>query len=117
MAREWIKRTVISATAVGVGAFTLSAPAYGFFPPVVSGDGTVSVLKPPVVPPPPVVIPPVSPPVVPPVIPPVSPPPCNCGGSSSPPVTPQSAPEPTTLVSAGLGLAALAAARMRKKNK
>ena len=112
MARDWVKRTVVTATAVGVGAFTLSGPAYGFFPPVVSDTGSVSVIKPPVVPPlPPVIIPPVVPPVVPPV------PPCGGHGHVTPPITPQGVPEPATLVSAGLGLAALAAARMRKRNR
>ncbi|HEY2784417.1 MAG TPA: PEP-CTERM sorting domain-containing protein [Fimbriiglobus sp.] len=111
MGRDWIKRTVISATAFGVGAYTLSSPAYGFFPPVVSTEGTVSVLKPPVIPPlPPTVIPPVTPPVTPPVV-----PPCSCV-PPGPTVTPQGVPEPATLVSAALGLVTLAGARLRKKN-
>src|SRR5262245_30849801 len=71
MARDWVKRSVLTATAFGAGAFTLSSPAFGFFPPVVNADGKVSVSKPPVVlPSPPVVIPPVSPQVTPPVTPP-----------------------------------------------
>lgn len=110
MARDWMKRSVITASTICLGAFTLSAPAYGFFPPVVSGDGQVSVSKPPVVVQPPIVIPPVTPPVTPPVV-----PPCTCVDPTNPPVTPQATPEPATLVSAGLGLAALAAARLRKR--
>jgi hypothetical protein len=116
MTRVWVKRSVLTATAFGTGAFTLCSPAFGFFPPVVNTDGKVSVSKPPLVTPsPPVVIPPIDPPPkTPPVTPPV-PPPCCCDPGPTP--KPQGAPEPATLVVAGTGLAALAAARLRKRSR
>jgi hypothetical protein len=111
MARDWVKRSVLTATAFGAGAFTLCTPAFGFFPPVVNPDGKVTVTKPPIIPPlPPIIIPPVPLPVPPPTVPPVIPP-------TTPPPTPQSVPEPATLVAAGMGLAAVAAARLRKRRR
>ena len=78
--------------------FVVGAPrAHAFFPPVFPGNPPVTVV-PPTVPPPVIVVPPVVPPPV--VVPPHCPP-------------PNGVPEPATLISALVGLAAAAAARRR----
>ena len=113
-------RRLLPAAAVGA-AFTLSTPtAPAFFPPLPVGSDPITVLPPPpapvfpvnpvipvsppnvpVVPPPPFVPPPV------PVEPPDNPPPLN------PPVV----PEPGTLVSSALGLAAVGGFLWRRRKK
>lgn len=122
---------VIPTAAAGAIIFCCAEQsAYGFFPPIIPADPPVTIVPPVVAPPvtPPVVVPPVPPPVVPPVVvppvvppvdpplpptdiidPPVTPPVCP------PPVTPQETPEPATLVSAAIGLAALAGTSIRKR--
>lgn len=86
-------------------------------PPPPPSDGGVTVPDvPPVIPPPP-------PPVVPPPVPPPPPPPGGGTGTGeppgNPPPTPQHAPEPTSLVTAllGLGLASYAGWRRRKNRR
>jgi len=137
MVIEWnsILRTAIPVGVLGVAAFTICTQnAEGFFPPIpptvtkVTLPPTVTppIVVPPVVPP--IVVPPVIPPVVPPivppppVIPPVPPPPfvppvvppCVC---IVPPVVvrPQVVPEPTTLISAAIGLAAAMGYNVRRR--
>jgi len=78
--------------------FTVFCPTAGaFFPPVVSPPVVVVV--------PPVVVPPV-------VVPPVSPPPIVV-----PPVTPPGVPEPATIVTSLIGLAAAAGYRRAVRRK
>jgi hypothetical protein len=120
--KRW--KVVLPTMTLTIIPFTVDLPsASAFFPPLVPPPPIV-VVVPPVVPPvspPPVVVPPVVPPpfvppVVPPVIvPPVSPPPvvvpptCDC--------PPHCVPEPTTIVSAIIGLAAIAGyGRLRRKD-
>ncbi len=104
---------------LGTIPFAVWAPqAQAFFPPVFPVSPPLTVV-PPVSPPPLIVVPPVSPPpfispppppriVVPPpspppvVVPPIGPPPCGV-------------PEPATVVSGLIGLAALAGYRLRRK--
>ena len=88
--------------------FVVGAPrAHAFFPPVFPGNPPVTVV-PPTVPPPVIVVPPVVPPPV--VVPPVVPPPVVVPPHCPPP---NGVPEPATLISALVGLAAAAAARRR----
>jgi len=110
--KRW--KTILPTITLTAIPYTVYCPtAYAWFPPVVPPPPVV-VVVPPVVPPvvvPPVVVPPVSPPpfvppppppvVVPPVCPPpvVVPPTCNCTGTNS-------VPEPATIVTALVGLAA-----------
>lgn len=94
-------------------------PAQAFFPPILTSPPPV-VVVPPISPPPVIVVPPVSPPpfvppppppvVVPPVVPPVVVPP------TCPPPPPCGVPEPATLVSGLIGLAAVAGYRLRRKD-
>ena len=105
---------------LGTGAFALSAmPVQAFFPPVFPVSPPLTVV-PPVSPPPLIVVPPVSPPpfispppppriVVPPVTPPVVVPPVS-------PPPPCGVPEPATVVSGLIGLAAVAGYRLRKRS-
>ncbi len=95
-----------------------SSPAQAFFPPVWSVPQSVTVV-PPVNPPPLIVVPPVSPPpfVSPPsppviVVPPVNPPPIVVPPVSPPP---NGVPEPATIVTGLIGLAAVAGYRFRRK--
>ena len=94
-----------------------SPAANAFFPPV-WGTAPPAVV-PPVVPPPVVVVPPVAPPpFVPPpppviVVPPVSPPPIVV----SPPPPPTGTPEPATLVSGLIGLAAAAGYGLKRRHE
>ena len=78
-----------------------SAPAQAFFPPAWSVPPVVTVV-PPVAPPPLIVVPPVSPPPI------VVPPPHQCP-------LPNGVPEPATVASALIGLAAVAGYRFRRK--
>ncbi len=109
----------------GAAGAVFAAPASAFFPPIsVAPDpapitivpvvspirvAPLTVVPGPVVIPPAIPIPPVPvPPVVPPVVVPV-------GNPCPPVVPPEGVPEPTTIVSAVLGLAALGAARRARK--
>ena len=121
--KRW--KTVLPTVTLTAIPFTLNMQtASAFFPPLVPPPPVV-VVVPPVVPPlvpPVIVVPPVSPPpFVPPppppvVVPPVSPPPvvppvCDCDPHPN-------CPEPATIVSALLGLAAVAGfRRVRKEEK
>ena len=88
---------------------------------------TAAAFFPPVVPPPPVVVPPIVPPVVPPpvVVPPVIPPPFVPPPVVVPPVVPPpvivdppcGVPEPATVVSALVGLAAAAGYRLTRRKE
>lgn len=113
-------------TSAGVAIFAFAGPsASAFFPPIIPQDPPVTVTPPPqiIVPPvlvppvpPPITVPPVSPPPV--VVPPVDPPlPPTVLPPVDPPLTPQETPEPTTLVSAAIGLAALAGAAAKRKRR
>jgi hypothetical protein len=114
-------RRLIPTAAVGA-AFTLVTPtAPAFFPPLPTGSGPISVL-----PPAPAPVIPVSPtiPVIPvevPVVPPppfVPPPPGGVEEPQSPPPPPaQVVPEPGTLVSAALGLAAVGGVVWRRRRR
>lgn len=95
-------------------------PVQAFFPPILTSPPPV-VVVPPVSPPPVIVVPPVSPPpfvppppppviVVPPVVPPVVVPP-HC------PPPPCGVPEPATVVSGLIGLAAVAGYGLRRKGE
>lgn len=108
--KRW-KKAIITATLTAVPMTVFCPSANAFFPPVITIPPPVVVVPPPVVPP--VVVPPVVPPICPPpvVVPPVCPPPVV-----SPPTT---VPEPATMVTALIGLAATAgyrALRGRKKD-
>ncbi len=97
------------------GPFAVWAPsAAAFFPPVWPITPPVTVV-PPVSPPPVIVEPPVVPPVSPPpvIVPPVSPPPIVIPPVSPPPIT--TTPEPATLVTGLIGLAAAAGYRLRRR--
>jgi hypothetical protein len=117
--KQW-KRILPTITLTAI-PFTVVCPtAYAFFPPISPPPPTV-VVVPPVSPPPVIVVPPVSPPPFSPpppppvVVPPVSPPPVVV-----PPVSPttNTTPEPATLVTGLLGLAAVAGYRLvRRKDK
>ncbi|AWM36220.1 hypothetical protein GobsT_60010 [Gemmata obscuriglobus] len=95
-------------------------PAHAFFPPVITSPPPV-VVVPPTLPPPVIVDPPVSPPpfvppppppvVVPPVVPPVVVPPV------CPPPPPCGVPEPATVVSGLIGLAAAAGYGLRRNGE
>jgi hypothetical protein len=108
------KKLIGTATLTAI-PFTVFCPtASAFFPPVIQPPQP-PVVVPPVVPPP-IVVPPVSPPPfcppVPPVVPPVIPPPIV--------VPPTTIPEPATLVTALVGIAAAAgfgATRRKKQEK
>ncbi|CAN5369291.1 hypothetical protein BH11PLA2_BH11PLA2_23820 [soil metagenome] len=108
MARLW--KNILPAGALGLAFTMTSSTAVAFFPPVPAPGETVTVVPP--VPPDPIVVPPV--PVVPPVCKPPEKPvshPCGCNGD---PGTPQTVPEPGTLLLAGSGLA-LAAGWLKKR--
>jgi hypothetical protein len=92
-------------------AFTATIPmASAFFPPIPQPGEVVTVVPPTTVPP--VIVPPVTP--VPPVCvdphQPVEKPVCTCD-----PGTPQSVPEPATIIATVTGLAALGGWKLRKK--
>jgi hypothetical protein len=99
--KRWAK--VIATATLTAIPFTVFCPTAGaFFPPVITVPPPPVVVPPVVVPP--VVVPPVSPPPFvppPPVVPPVSPPPITV-----PP--PPGVPEPATIVTSLIGLAAAA---------
>lgn len=107
---------------VGVGVLTgclwlvSGGPAYAFFPPLPLGTQPVTVIPPPTLPqaPPPDTD---TVPVVPP--PPFTPPPTRNVPQEVPPTpeVPQVVPEPASVVSAAAGLAALVAARKRRRNR
>jgi hypothetical protein len=119
----------IPTAAIGTVAFTLSAgQSSAFFPPLpLASDPPVTITQPPPVAPiivrptavAPIIIPPANPVAIPTVPPPLIPPPpvvprvppCVCNPR------PQAVPEPTTMLSAaiGLGLAGVAALRRRAK--
>ena len=109
--KRWAK--VFATATLTAVPFTVFCPTAGaFFPPVIHLPPPPVVVPPVVVPP--VVVPPVSPPPFvpppPPVVPPVSPPPIT--------VPPTPTPEPATVVSALLGLAAAAGYGLtRRKDK
>lgn len=117
--KKWKKvLPTITLTAI---PFTLACPtANAFFPPVTPPPPKV-VVVPPVSPPPVIVVPPVSPPPFSPppsppvVVPPVSPPPIIV----VPPVSPgtSTTPEPATLISGLIGLAAVAGYRRLVRRK
>jgi hypothetical protein len=86
--KRW-KTILPTVTLTAIPFVTEIQPAHAFFPPP---------------PPPPVIVPPVSPP-------PVVDPPCTC-----PPPPPNCVPEPTTIVSSLIGLAALAGYRVTRRN-
>lgn len=92
-------------------AFTATMPlATAFFPPVPQPGEVVTVVPP--SPPPPIVVPPVAP--VPPVCtPPKTPVKQDCGCTD--PGTPQSVPEPMSIVATATGLATLAGWSLRKR--
>jgi hypothetical protein len=110
----------VATVTLTVGSFAVWVPpAQAFFPPVPSSPPVVVV--PPVSPPPIIVVPPVSPPpfvppppppviVVPPTVPPVVVPPV-C------PPPPSGVPEPATVVSGLIGLAAAAGYGLRRKGE
>lgn len=108
--KKLVKKLLPAATVVlTVSPFVACAPqASAFFPPVFPGSPPVTVV-PPTVPPPVIVVPPVVPPPVI-VVPPVVPPPVIVVPPHCPP--PNGVPEPATLISALVGLGALA---LRKK--
>jgi hypothetical protein len=111
-AKNTVKKGLLITTFSGLAAFTLVAPtAYGFFPPVGTEQTKVAVIKPPVVTPPTKQVVPPIPPVCPP---PTTPTTCHCtpggGGNGT-----QTTPEPGTLIAVGVGLATVAATRLRKK--
>ncbi len=108
LAKKLLPAVTVALTASPFVAFAPQASA--FFPPVFPGNPPVTVV-PPTLPPPVIVVPPVVPPpvVVPPVVPPVVPVvPPHC-----PP--PNGVPEPATLISALVGLGAVAAVRRRRR--
>ena len=111
MVIEWnsLLRTALPVGVLGVAAFTICTQnAEAFFPPIPPTVTKVTTLPPTVTPP--IVVPPVVPPiVVPPVV-----PPCAC---LVPPVVvrPQVVPEPTTLISAAIGLAAAMGYNVRRR--
>ena len=107
---------VVTVTLTGLPFALWAPPAQAFFPPVFPGSPPVAVV-PPTSPPPLVVVPPVIPPVSPPpvIVPPVSPPPIVIPPVSPPPIT--TTPEPATVVSGLIGLAAAMAARRLKRQK
>jgi hypothetical protein len=115
--RKLLPAVTVTLTTVPFAAWSPTAEA--FFPPVwpVSPPVTVvppavpPVVVPPTVPPPPFVPPP---PVVPPVI---VPPPVVPPIIVSPPPPPSGTPEPATLVSSVIGLAAAAGYGLRKRKK
>jgi hypothetical protein len=119
--KQWKK--ILPTIALTAIPFTADCPAANaFFPPVTPPPPHV-VVVPPVSPPPIIVVPPVSPPPFSPpppphvVVPPVSPPPIVV-----PPVSPpntNNTPEPATLLTGMLGLAAVAGYRLvrRKENE
>ena len=94
LAKKLVPAAVVVLTASPFVAYAPQAQA--FFPPVFPGSPPVAVV-PPTVPPPVIVVPPVVPPPV--IVPPVVPP-------------PNGVPEPATLISALVGLGAVA---VRKK--
>lgn len=107
---------VVTVTLTGLPFALWAAPAQAFFPPMWPISPPVTVV-PPTSPPPLVVVPPVVPPVSPPpvIVPPVSPPPIVIPPVSPPPIT--TTPEPATVVSGLIGLAAAAAYRRLKRQK
>lgn len=122
--RKWIPSAALGAAAVTLTSET----AYGFFPPLPVGSNVVTVsplppvLVPPTIPIPPPVIPPTPPP---PFVPP-SPPPPVVGPQDTPnpskcdcvcPANPQVVPEPTTIVSAAIGLSVLGGVTWRRRKK
>src|SRR5262245_20483437 len=106
----WTK--VLKTTAFGA-AFTISAgTASAFFPPIPAPGEVVTTVPPAVRPP--VVVPPI-PPVPPPCRDPHQPTDkadCTCGN----PGTPQSVPEPATIIATLSGLAALAGWKLRQRS-
>ncbi len=121
MARQFKKKLkkllpVVTVTLTTV-PFTVWTPtASAFFPPVWPVSPPVTVVPPTV---PPVVVPPTvpPPPFVPPVVPPVIVPPPVVPPVVVPPTDPNSTPEPATLVSSVIGLAAAAGYGLRKRHK
>lgn len=114
----WMK--AIPAGVLGIASFTIcSGTSTAFFPPIKVVNKVESVEVPPV-PPPPAIVPPVVPPVPPPPFVPPPPPPPPPAIPPVPPVPPpppvQVTPEPTAIVSAGIGLAIAAGWRLRRKN-
>jgi hypothetical protein len=105
LAKKLVPAAVVVLTASPFVAYAPQAQA--FFPPVFPGSPPVAVV-PPTVPPPVIVVPPVVPPPV--VVPPVVPPPVIVVPPHCPP--PNGVPEPATLISALVGLGAVA---VRKK--
>ena len=116
--RKLLPAVTVTLTAAPFAAWSPAAsaffpPVWPISPPVVVVPPVLSppvVVDPPVVPPPPFV-PPVSPPPV--VVPPVLPPPIVV-----PPVVPPTSatPEPATLVTGLIGLAAVAGYRLKRRN-
>jgi hypothetical protein len=113
----------VATVTLTVGPFAAWSPtADAFFPPVWPISPPVTVV-PPTSPPPVVVVPPVSPPpiTVPPVspppiiVPPVSPPPIVIPPVQPPPIT--TTPEPATLVTGLIGLAAAAGYRLKRRGE
>ena len=94
---------VVTVTLTGLPFAVWTPPAAAFFPPVWPGSPPVTVV-------PPISSPPV---VVPPVVPPVSPPPIIVPPVSPPPIT--TTPEPATVVSGLIGLAAAAGYRLKRR--
>jgi hypothetical protein len=120
--KKWKKLLpVVTVTLTGLPFAVWTPPATAFFPPVWPISPPVTVV-PPTAPPPVVVAPPVSPPpmVVPPtspppiIVPPVAPPPIVVPPVAPPP--PTGTPEPATLVSGLIGLAALAGYRLKRRH-
>jgi hypothetical protein len=109
--KRW--KTVLPTVTLTAITYTVSTPTvHAYFPPVVPQPPSVIVV-PPVVNPP-VVVPPVVPPVVvPPVVPPpvVVPPTCHC------PPPPNCVPEPATIISTLLGLAAAGGYGLARRQK
>ena len=110
--------TRVLGMAAGCLWLLLGGPAMAFFPPLPLGPGPVTVLPPPSLPSTPTAPPgePTPIPVVPP--PPFTPPPTRVVVPQEEPPTPevpQVVPEPATVVSALAGLAAVAAARNRRR--
>ena len=103
MKRSWL-RGLVSATALGV----LTAPALAFFPPIIAPINIPTTITKTPTPVEPVKKPPISPVKVPPVEPCVKPHPkprpklqdCSCSN----PTGTANTPEPTTLLSAGIGI-------------
>lgn len=116
----------VPTTALGAVAFSLSTePAYAFFPPLPTGGGDTVTVSPP---PAPVVIPinptvPVDPDPTPitPVVPPFVPPPVPGTEVPVDPIVPPTVPppatvpEPTTILSAALGLGVIGGYRWKRR--